>query len=202
MSAVLVVPTIRYLRFAVFSIALLPALAFADFCDILTGIGAPSCRMNAEKMGASIFGSWLRIKPESAQSSSGKKGYFVSGTTVTVSTLGTTQKGKFKLTTECFAGERSMTIQAMPYMLGLTNGGIKAFDLTFKVDNKSKFTETWPINWKHSVLQAPQGSRLATVLQGARDLVVITEGVIGQKSQVGYVYKVDGFDQMNLELCK
>ncbi len=195
-------PATRDLRLAVFTMALLPAIAFADFCDILTGSGAPSCRMNAEKMGASIFGSWLRIKPESAQSRSGKKGYFASGTTMAVSTLGVTQKGRLKLTVECFAGERSMNIQAMPYMLGLTNGGIQAFELTFQVDNKSKFTEAWSLNWKHSVLQAPQGSRLATALQGARDLVVSTKGVIGLDSPVGYVYKVDGFDEMNAGLCK
>jgi hypothetical protein len=193
----------KYLRSAVLSLALIPTFASADFCEILAGSGAASCRINANEVGATIFGNWLRIKPESAtQPSTGKKGTYVSGTTPAVGTLGMPHKGHLRLTVECFAGERSVNIEALPYMLGLTNGGIKTFDLTFKVDNKPTFKEAWVLNWKHGELQAPNGSMLATNMQGALDLVVTTEGVVGRKSPVGYIYKVEGFDQMNAGLCK
>ncbi|HEP8341119.1 TPA: hypothetical protein ACKRZL_001023 [Pseudomonas aeruginosa] len=191
----------KHIKFIAISLALIPSFALADFCDILAGNSAPSCRSNARVEGATIFGNWLRIKPEKAQSSSGKKGYYVSGTTPAVSTLGVPHNGRLLLTLECFSGKRSMTIGALPYMMGLTNGSNKAFDLTFKVDNKSSFTESWPLNWQRAELQAPPGSNLANALQGAKELIVTTNGIVGNKSTVGYVYQVDGFDKMNSGIC-
>lgn len=192
----------RLATLAVASMALTPALGFADFCDILAGGGAQSCRANAESMGAKIFGSWLRTKPEPAQSGSGKKGTYSSGSTPAYGTFGVPHQGKLTMTLECFAGERNLSIQALPYMLGLTNGSNLEFKLKFKIDDRPEFTETWPLYWQRAELRAPQGSELASRLQGARDLVITAPGIVGRKSEVGYVYKVDGFDQMNAGLCR
>lgn len=184
-------------------LALLPAAASADFCDILAGGAAPSCRSNAANMGATVVGNWLRIKPEMAsQPNTGKKGKFASATTVSYGLIGVKSPERFKLTIDCFAGERSMRLQAIPYMLGLTNGHNTAFKLTFKIDNKTPFAESWVLNWQRSELEAPSGSRLAAGLSGAHDVVILTEGIVGNNSQVGYVYKVDGFDAANSAVCK
>lgn len=94
-----------------------------------------------------------------------------------------------------------MRIDALPYMLGLTNGANKAFDLTFKIDSKAAFTETWGLDWQHSELKAPKGSQLANQLQQSSKLTVTTQGIVGRRSPVGYVYDVDGFDQLNALLC-
>lgn len=184
-------------------LSLIPSLALADFCDILAGNGAPECRIKATKMGGAIVGNWIRTKPELAsQPSQGKKGYFVSGMTPVFGTLGVPHNGNFKLGISCFSGERSMDIEALPYMLGLANGANKSFNLTFKVDNKPPFTEKWPLDLKRGQLQAPKGSQLATALQGAHNLVVTTDGILGRKETIGYVYKIDGFDQINASICK
>lgn len=180
-----------------------PTLAQADFCDILAKSAAESCRANVRGMGATVFGNWLRLKPEIAsQPSTGTKGRFVSGTTPATGTLGVPHQGKLKLTIDCFAGKRSMRIDALPYMLGLSNGSNKTFDLTFKIDNRPSFTETWPLDWQHAELKAPSGSRLANELQRSEKLVVTTEGIVGRNSAVGYVYSTSGFDEMNAGLCK
>jgi len=180
-----------------------PTLAHADFCDILAKSAAESCRVDVRGMGATVFGNWLRLKPEIAsQPSTGTKGRFVSGTTPATGTLSVPHQGKLKLTIDCFAGKRSMRIDALPYMLGLSNGGNKIFDLTFKIDNRPPFTETWPLDWQHAELKAPSGSRLANELQRSEKLVVTTEGIVGRNSHVGYVYSTSGFDEMNAGLCK
>ena len=95
-----------------------------------------------------------------------------------------------------------MNLEALPYMLGFANGNHKVFDLTFKIDRKPEFTETWSLDLKRAELQAPIGSRLATSLQGASDLVISTKGIVGRKSPVGYVFKVEGFDTVNALLCR
>ncbi|WP_146176013.1 hypothetical protein [Pseudomonas putida] len=194
-------------RANIFNIGLLalisvPAIAKADFCDILAGKGAETCRVNVAKSGGLIVRSWLRLKPEVAmQPSTNVKGKFVSGTTPAIHTLGVPHQGRLKLTIDCFAGERTMRIDALPYMLGLTNGANKAFDLTFKIDSKAAFTETWGLDWQHAELKAPKGSQLATQLQQAVKLTVTTQGIVGRRSPVGYVYDVDGFDQLDAFLC-
>lgn len=193
----------RLLKPLLIVLALLPAVAFADFCDLLAGSAAPSCRSNATSMGATVVGNWLRIKPEIAsQPNTGKKGKFASATTVSYGLIGVKSPDRFKLTIDCFAGERSMRLQAIPYMLGLTNGRNTAFKLTFKIDDKAPFAENWVLNWQRSELEAPSGSRLAAGLSGAHDLVILTEGIVGNNSQVGYAYKVDGFDAANSAVCK
>ncbi len=204
MSATLFISKAKHLVLTSFLLVLIPGIAFADFCDILAGGAAPSCRSNASNMGATIIGNWLRIKPEVAsQPSTGKKGIYTSGTTPATGTLGVPHQGNLRLTIECFAGERSMIIEALPYMLGLANGkSILSYNLTFKVDNKPEFKESWPLNWKRAELQAPKGSQLASSLAKAKSLVVTTDGVVGRKSPVGYVYEVSGFDQMNAGLCQ
>lgn len=180
-----------------------PSFVWADFCDTLAKSTAESCRVNARSMGATIHGNWLRLKPEIAsQSSTGAKGRFVSGTTPAVGTLGVPHQGKLKLTIDCFAGKRSMRIDALPYMLGLSNGGNKKFDLRLKIDNRPPFSETWALDWQRAELKAPGGSRLANELQRSDKLVVTTEGIVGRNSPVGYVYNTSGFDEMSAGLCK
>lgn len=194
--------SVRALNLGVLVLALLPMIAKADFCDILAGRGSDSCRVSAGKNGAVIFGSWLRLKPETASQPSTKtQGKYVSGTTPAVGTLGVPHQGRLKLTIDCFAGKRSMRIDALPYMLGLANGSNKSFDLTFKIDSKAVFTETWALDWQHAELKAPSGSQLANQLQHAEKLTVTTEGIVGRNSSVGYVYDVRGFDQLNATLC-
>ncbi len=184
-------------------LSFVPALAFADFCDLISGGAAPSCRSNAASMGATVVGNWLRLKPEMAsQPNTGKKGKFASASTVSYELIGVKSPDRFKLTIDCFAGERSMRLQAIPYMLGLTNGRNTAFKLTFKIDEKTPFAESWVLNWQRSELEAPSGSRLAAGLSGAHDLVILTEGIVGNNSRVGYTYKVDGFDAANSAVCK
>jgi hypothetical protein len=192
-----------YLAPIFFGVWVAPFPAFADACDILAGKAAPSCRAKATNMGGTIFGNWIRTKPETAtQPSLGKKGYFSSAMTPAIGTLGVPNYGNPRLSISCFIGERAMTLEALPYMLGFANGNHKVFDLTFKIDSKPEFTETWSLDLKRAELQAPLGSRLATSLQGARDLVITTEGIVGRKSPVGYVFKVEGFDKVNYLLCK
>lgn len=193
----------RRLKPLLIVLALFPAVASADFCDLLAGSAAPSCRSNAASMGATVVGNWLRIKPEMAsQPNTGKKGKFASATTVSYGLIGVKSPDRFKLTIDCFADERSMRLQAIPYMLGLTNGRNTAFKLTFKIDDKAPFAENWVLNWQRSELEAPSGSRLTAGLSGAHDLVILTEGIVGNNSQVGYAYKVDGFDAANSAVCK
>ena len=113
----------KLVRCLAFSLAFTPFVANADFCDIMAGGGAASCRTNAANMGATVVGNWLRLKPESAsQPTTGKKGKYVSATTTTVAILGWKTSSSLRLTTDCFAGTRSMSLQAMPYMMGLANG--------------------------------------------------------------------------------
>lgn len=95
-----------------------------------------------------------------------------------------------------------MRIDALPYMLGLANGSNKAFSLTFNIDAKPPFTETWALDWQHAELMAPEGSRLANELQHSVKLTVTTEGVLGRTSSVGCVFRTQGFDQMNSGLCR
>ena len=195
--------SLSWLKISIIASGMIPAMASADFCDILAKGSAESCRVNVRGMGATVFGDWLRLKPEIAsQPSTGVKGRFVSGTTPAIGTLGVPHQGKLKLTIDCFASKRSMRIDALPYMLGLSNGANKTFDLTFKIDNRPPFTETWPLDWQHAELKAPSGSRLANELQRSEKLVVTTEGIVGRKSPVGYVYSTSGFDEMNTGLCK
>lgn len=192
-----------YLAPLFIGVLVVPSLASADACDILAGKAAPSCRAKATSMGGTFFGNWIRTEPEPAtQPSLGKKGYFSSAMTPAVGTLGVPNYGNLRLSISCFIGERAMNLEALPYMLGFANGNHKVFDLTFKIDSKPEFTETWSLDLKRTELQAPIGSRLATSLQGARDLVITTEGVVGRKSAVGYVFKVEGFDKVNSLLCK
>lgn len=98
------------------------------------------------------------------------------------------------LTVDCFAKKRTMRIGALPYMLSLANGSNKAFTLAFNVDAKPPFTEIWALDWQHAELRAPEGSRLANELQRSAKLIVKTEGVLGRKSPVGYVFDIQGFD--------
>ncbi len=184
-------------------LAMAPAAALADFCDILASNASEACRMKARAGGSSIHDSWLRLKPEQAsQPKTGAKGYFVSGTTPAVGTLGTAASGKQKLTVDCFANKRSMRLDALPYMLGLANGKNEAFNLTFSIDAKPPFTEKWALDWHHAELRAQEGSRLATELQHSLKLTVKTEGILGRKSAVGYVFDTQGFDEMNSGLCR
>lgn len=193
----------KFVRCVALSLAFTPVFANADFCDLMAGGGAASCRTNAANMGATVIGNWLRLKPESAtQPNTGKKGKYVAATTPTVAILGWKTNSSLRLTTDCFAGTRSMSIQAMPYMLGLANGKqIQSYPLTFKIDDKPAFTEEWPMAWQHKELQAPSNSVVATRLQGAKNMTVTTEGVVGNKSVVGYVFSVDGFDKVKSTLC-
>lgn len=143
------------------------------------------------------------MKPELAiQPSTGTKSYFVSGTTPALETLGTTSSRRPMLTVDCFAKKRTMRMGALPYMLGLANGSNKAFTLAFNVDAKPQFTEIWSLDWQHAELRAPEGSQLANELQRSAKLTVKTEGVLGRKSPVGYVFDTRGFDQMNAGLCR
>jgi hypothetical protein len=194
-----------YLAPIFIGVLVVPSPASADACDILAGKGkaAPSCRAKATSMGGTIFGNWIRTKPETAtQPSLGKKGYFSSAMTPAIGTLGVPNYGNPRLSISCFIGERAMNLEALPYMLGFANGNHKVFDLTFKIDSKPEFIETWSLDLKRAELQAPVGSRLATSLQGARDLLITTKGIVGRKSPVGYVFKVEGFDKVNALLCK
>lgn len=187
---------------ALLSFTAIPGLAHADFCELLVGESAPSCRVNASNMGATIIGNWLRLKPETAvKGSTGKKGKFSSATVPAYGVLGVKPQSKLTMTVDCFAGDRAMRITALPYMLGLTNGKNSSFNLTFKIDQKPSFKETWPLRWQGAELEAPSGSRLLSELSGAQELIITTDGIVGNKSQVGYVYKVDGFDKMNAGLC-
>jgi len=193
----------KYLILASTVALLAPSVTLADFCDLVAKDNASSCRVNADKEGAKILGNWLRTKPEMAQSSSGKKGYYTAGTTVAVGMLGVPHNNRYRLTIQCFAGERSMTIDALPYMLGLANTGRNnAFELTFNVDDKAAYTEKWPLNWHRRELQAPSNSQLAASLHRASKLTVRTSGINGNKSDVGYTYAVNGFDSVNSGLCK
>ncbi len=180
-----------------------PATAFADFCDIISSGASQACRSKAQSGGSVIIGSWLRLKPELAiQPITGTKSYFVSGTTPALETLGTTSSRRPMLTVDCFAKKRTMRMGALPYMLGLANGSNKAFTLAFNVDAKPQFTEIWSLDWQHAELRAPEGSQLANELQRSAKLTVKTEGVLGRKSPVGYVFDTRGFDQMNAGLCR
>lgn len=183
-------------------LALVPSMGFADFCEIMAGESAPSCRINAKNSGATITGNWLKIKPEQGfKASTGKKAIFSSATSPAYTILGVRTKDKFRMTIDCFAGERSMRIQALPYMLGLANGRNDAFNLTFYVDNKPAFKERWPLDWQRAELQAPQGSRLLNELQGSQEVKITTDGILGNKSTVGYIYKLEGYDSVNTSLC-
>lgn len=203
MSAMSFVSKTFRIRLAAISLTLLPSLASADFCDLLAGSSAPNCRSNAASMDATIIGNWLRIKPEMAsQPNTGKKGKFSSATTVSYGLLGVKSPNRLKLSIDCFGGERSMRLQAITHMLGLTAGQNTAFKLTFKADSKPSFTEDWVLNWRRSELEAPSGSRLANELLGAQELTITTEKIIDNKYPAGYVYKVDGFDKVNSGLCQ
>ncbi len=180
-----------------------PVTAYADFCDTLASGAPEQCRSKVRANGSVIIGNWLRLKPEQAtQPGTGTRGYFVSGTTPAISILGTSASRRLMLTLDCFAGKRSVRLDAMPYMLGLANGSNKTFDLSFIIDAKPAFREKWPLDWQHAELKAPQGSRLATELQRSAKLTVKTEGIIGRESPVGYVFDTRGFDQMNSGLCR
>ncbi|MGW7232980.1 hypothetical protein ACWGIE_07285 [Pseudomonas fulva] len=194
--------SIKAVGFAI-GLALVPVIALADFCNTLAGGAHQTCRVKVQAGGSVIFENWLRLAPERAtQSSTGKKGYFVSGTTPAVSTLGTTTSKKPMLTIDCFMGNRSIRVGALPYMLGLANGSNKAFNLTFQIDTRTKFSERWSLDWKHAELKAPEGSQLANELQRSAKLTITTEGILGRNSQTGYVFDTYGFDQMNLGLCR
>lgn len=185
------------------SLAVFSPLASADFCDLLAGKSAPNCRSNAKAMNATIIGNWLRIKPEYAsQPNTGKKGKFSSATTVSYSLIGVTSPDKFKLSVDCFSGEKSMRLQAITHMIGHTQGKNIAFNLSFSVDNKPGFTEKWIFNWKRSELEAPKESRLARELVGAHDLTITADNIVDNRYSVGYVFKVDGYESMSAALCK
>lgn len=110
---------------ALLSFTAIPDLAHADFCDLLVGGGAPACRVNASNMGATIIGNWLRLKPETAvKGSTGRKGKFSSAAVPAYGVLGVKPQSRLTMTVDCFAGDRTMRITALPYMLGLTNGKI------------------------------------------------------------------------------
>jgi hypothetical protein len=126
-------------------LAACPAIASADFCDILAAQGALSCRTAALEQGATFFGSWLRTKPELAsQPRTGIKGYFVSAATPAITVLGLKNVRSPRMTIECFVDMRSMSIQALPYMLGFANGKNTSFELKFKIDNTASFCEGVP----------------------------------------------------------
>ncbi|MFF7864457.1 hypothetical protein [Pseudomonas monteilii] len=184
-------------------LTLVTSNALADFCDSLAIGSADTCRANVRANGSVIFGNWLRLKPEQAsQTGTGTRGYFTSGTTPAIQTVGAATSRKPMLTIDCFAGKRSIRVDALPYMLGLANGGNKAFNLTFRADFRPPFTESWALDWRHGELKAPEGSRLASELQRAGKLTVMTEGVVGRKSSVGYVFDTQGFDDMISGLCR
>ena len=192
-----------FLKCIVFVSIIFPTFAFADFCDILASSSANSCRSNAKSMGATIVGDWLRIKPEMAsQPGTGKKGKFSTATTVAHSLIGVKSSERLKMSIDCFAGEKSMRLQAITYMIGLTEGRNTAFRLTFNVDNKPSFTEDWVLNWRRSELEAPAGSKLARELLGSQEVTITTGKIIDNRYSAGYVYKVNGFDKVNAEICK
>lgn len=184
-------------------LAILPTLAFADFCELMYGGAAASCRANANGMGATIIGNWLKTKPEIVlQAGTGKRGAFSSATIPASRIFGIQGQGRFRMTIDCFAGSRGLRIQALPYMLGLAKGRNDSFSLTFKVDGGVAFTERWPLNWSRAELEAPEGSNLINELSGGQQLTVTTSGVLGNKSAVGYVYALAEFDQINAALCQ
>lgn len=192
----------RLLKCSLFALVVFPIYASADFCDILAKHRAESCRVNATSSGAKIFKDWLRIKPEmAAQPNTGKKGWFVSATTPAYDVMGVKVSKSPKLTVDCFSHAKSMRLDALPYMLGLTNGRNDYFKLTFQLDDGSKFSEEWPLHWQRAELIAPENSSLATALLGAKKLRITTEGILGNKSAIGYSFMVKGFDEVNAGLC-
>lgn len=189
-------------KFVIAALALFSPVASADFCDIMAGPGAAECRTIALQSGVKFIGNWAMQQqaPEGNQASAGKAGLVVAHIPA-MYMIDTERLARSAFMFRCEQGRGSISLDALPHMLAPSAASIDSWPLTFRFGQGKAFTERWSVNRKRGVLLAPASSALPLMLHGVRDLMVLTPGPTPADMPLGWIYDLDGIDQVLEHVC-
>ena len=185
---------------------LLPQLAMADFCTILTRNNpayADECRKQGAAGGAEFHGNWSILGVDGFDPKTKQKGKWRTAMTPPAggkwTVLGRLDRD-FYLGASCFLGKRTFDISE----------GADAADLTsdkpnvwLQLDNEPVIQEAWRRDDKN--LLAPPDSKIGPALAKASKLTVTMPRYRVNGELVGknvFVYELNGYAQASKALCK
>lgn len=192
----------KALKFLIVAFTMLSTEASADFCDIMAGPGAAECRTIALQNGVKFVGNWAlqQQAPSGSQVSSIKTDLVVAHMPA-LYMIDTERLARSSLMLRCEQGRGSISLDALPHMLAPPAASIDSWPLTFRFGQGKVFTERWSVNRKRGVLQAPAGSALPRMLRNSRDMTVLTPGPTPVDMPLGWIYDLDGVDQVLQQVC-